>query len=76
MNLFHYRDHYFDSAERARLYKGERLYRPNMETASVRGEQPIRSQYGYKINEAKMLPSKRLVLDDVVYDPHLDDYLT
>ena len=26
----------------------------------LRGEQPVRVQYGYKINEAKILPSKLL----------------
>ncbi|XP_053407926.1 uncharacterized protein LOC128559645 [Mercenaria mercenaria] len=61
------RDHFFDSAARARLYKGEKTYKSSVNSGVLRGEQPIRSQYSYKINEARMLPSKRLGIEDKVY---------
>ena len=60
---FFFRDHFFDSNERARLTKEEEcLYHPQPLNKPARGEQPIRIQYGYRINEAKLLPSQRMGL--------------
>ena len=58
-----YRDHFFDTMERARTAKEEKHYFPKAPNKPVRGEQPIRLRYGYKINEAMLLPSKRLVIE-------------
>ena len=46
---FFFRDHFFDSNERARLTKEEEcLYHPQPLNKPARGEQPIRIQYGYR----------------------------
>lgn len=66
-----FRDHFFDTQERARVPKREKTYRPPSAYDDLRGEQPIRKQYGYSINEAKILPSKRHPInfdDDMVND--------
>ena len=58
-----YRDHFFDTMERVRTAKEEKHYFPKASNQPAMVEQPIRLRYGYKINEAMLLPSKRLGIE-------------
>lgn len=58
------RNHYFDSDDRSRLVKEETAYIPNMSGENLQGEQPLRAQYGYRINEVRLLPSKLLGISE------------
>jgi hypothetical protein len=58
-----YRDRFFDTMERARTAKEEKHYFPKAPNQPATGEQPIRLRYGYIINEAMLLPSKRLGIE-------------
>ena len=57
-----YRDHFFGTMERVRTAMEEKHY-PKESNQPAMIEQPIRLRYGYKINEAMLLPSKRLVIE-------------
>jgi hypothetical protein len=58
-----YRDHFFDTMERVRTAKEEKHYFPKAPNQPAMVEQPIRLRYGYKINEAMLLRSKRLKIE-------------
>lgn len=60
--LIYFRDHFFDTAKRARKKHKERTFKFSDFNKPARGDLPIRAQYGYKLNETKVLPSKRLGL--------------
>ena len=49
--------------ERVRTAKEEKHYFPKALNQPAMVEQPIRLRYGYKINEAMLLPSKRLGIE-------------
>ena len=57
-----YRDHFFGTMERVRTAKEEKHY-PKESNQPAMVEQPIRLRYGYKINEAMLLPSNRLGIE-------------
>jgi len=58
---FFLRDQFFDSKERSRK---KRMVDKPVQFAGLhgtrRGEQPVRQQHGYKMNESKILISTRL----------------
>jgi hypothetical protein len=58
-----YRDHFFDTMGRVRTAKEEKHYFPKVSNQPAMVGQPIRLRYGYKINEAMLLPTKRLVIE-------------
>jgi hypothetical protein len=49
--------------ERVRTAKEEKYYFPKASNQPAMVEQPIRLRYGYKINEAMLLPSKRFGIE-------------
>ena len=53
---------FFDSVDRARKKTTETVYKSKSVFEAAQGELPIRSQYGYSINEAKLMPSRRISL--------------
>jgi hypothetical protein len=58
-----YRDNFFDTMERVRTAEEEKHYFHQASNQPAMVEQPIRLRYGYKINEALLLPSKRLWIE-------------
>ena len=58
-----YRDHSFDTMERVRTAKEEQHYFIKASNQPAMVEQPIRLRYGYKINAAMLLLSKRLGIE-------------
>jgi hypothetical protein len=54
-----YRDNFFDTMEKVRTAEEEKHYFHQASNQPAMVEQPIRLRYGYKINEAMLLPSKR-----------------
>jgi hypothetical protein len=53
----------FDTMERVRTAKEEQHYFPKSSNQPAMVEQPIRLRYGYKINAAMLLLSKRLGIE-------------
>ena len=62
MIFFPFRDHFFDTQARARRTKKIKPFKFGDLNDPARGDLPVRAQYGYRLNEAKVLPSTKLGL--------------
>lgn len=63
INIFFFRDHFFDTETRAKNKKKEKPFKLEGANGVLKGEFTIRQQYGYKINATKMFTSKRLAIE-------------
>ncbi|VDI69549.1 Hypothetical predicted protein [Mytilus galloprovincialis] len=59
------KDHFFDTKARTRRTRKVKPFKFTNLNDQAKGNLPIRTQYSYRINETKILPSKRLGLNSV-----------
>ena len=59
ISVFFFRDHYFDKQARAKNNKEEKTFNFEGANVALKEEQPVKQQYGYRINSSRgTIPSR------------------